>query len=269
MNNVFKTFKPKNSLIGKYVDYYYLDVKPENSFLEFECYPHFNTAISLYQSHKRLDDSSVVFESSTSPLQIFTPIRDKLLTVKQKGKVYRIVVVFQPLGVQQFFRNLDFSDYLINLKFFDEQELSLLFTTNDVSALTKILDSILLKRYKKYENAILENSMNYIFDNNEELSIEDLALQLNISRRHLNRVFNHHFGVSSKRFQNIVLFRKILNQKLFENPERSFTALAQEFYYSDQSHLIKTFQNFTSKSPKKLVDEGTHLGNEDTFWKIL
>lgn len=268
MNNVFKTFKPKNSLIAKYVDYYYLDVKPKNSFFEFECYPHFNTTISLYQSHKKLDDSSVIFDANTSPLQIFTPIRDKVLTVKQRGKVYRIVIVFQPLGVQQFFRKLDFSNYLINFKFFKEQELNLLFMTKKISTLTKVLDYLLLKRYKKYENVILENSIHCIFNNNEELLIEGLALKLNVSRRHLNRIFNHHFGVSIKKFQNIVFFRKTLNQKLFKNPEKSFTALAHEFYYSDQSHLIKTFQNFTSKSPKKLVDEGTHLGNEDTFWKI-
>lgn len=268
MNNVFKTFKPKNSLIAKYVDYYYLDVKPKNSFFEFECYPHFNTTISLYQSHKKLDDSSVIFDANTSPLQIFTPIRDKVLTVKQKGKVYRIVIVFQPLGIQQFFRKLDFSDFLINFKFFDTRELNLLFTTEDISILTEILDFMLLERYQKYENVILENSIHYIFNNNEDLLIEDLALKLNVSRRHLNRVFNQHFGVSIKKFQNIVFFRKILNQKLFENPKKSFTALAYEFYYSDQSHLIKTFQNFTSKSPKKIVREGTHLGNEDTFWKI-
>lgn len=268
MNNIFKTFRPENPLIAKYIDYYYLDIKPENSFFEFDCYPHFNTTISLYQSHKKLDDSSVVFETNISPLQIFTPIRDKVLTVKQKGKVYRIVIVFQPLGIQQFFRNLDFSDYLTNFKFFNEQELSPLFMTKNISILTKTLDCMLLERYKKYENVILEKSINYIFNNNEGLLIEDLALKLNVSRRHLNRIFNQHFGVSIKKFQNIVFFRKILNQKLFENPEKSFTALAHEFYYSDQSHLIKTFQNFTSKSPKKIVDGGTHLGNEDTFWKI-
>ncbi len=270
MNTIFKTFKPQNPLVKKYVDYYYLDKKIENVSLEFECYPHFNNTISLYKSHKMLKDRSVVFENNINPLQIFTPIRDKVLSVKQKGQVHRIVIVFQPLGIQQFFKKLDFSDYLIDFRFFNQKELNLLFETEDVFELREMLDSFLLKRYENYENVILENSMSCIFNSDEYLfSTEALALKLNVSRRHLNRVFNQVFGISVKKFQKIVVFRKLLNQKLFENPEKSFTSLAHEFYYSDQSHLIKTFQEFTSKSPKKLVDEGTHLGNEDTFWKIL
>ncbi len=268
VNDIFKTFKPQNTHIAKYVDYYYLDVKPDNISHEFECYPHFNTTISLYQSHIRLGDKTVIFQENTSPLQIFTPIRDKLLSVKQKGKVYKIVIVFKPFGVQQFFKNIDFSDYLIDFNFFNEKELKSLFKTKDTAILTELLDDFLLKRYNKHKNIILEKSIAYILDNHADLLVEDLSLQLNISRRHLNRVFKHHFGVPVKKFQKIVIFRQVLNQKLFENPEKSFTALAHEFYYSDQSHLIKTFQHFTSKSPNKLVNEGTHLGNEDTFWKI-
>ena len=28
MNELFETFKPQNSIIKKYIDYYYLDIKP-------------------------------------------------------------------------------------------------------------------------------------------------------------------------------------------------------------------------------------------------
>ncbi len=270
MSEIFKTFKPQNSLIAKYIDYYYLDFKPKNVLREFECYPHFNNTISLYKSHKRLNDGSILFEDNSCPLQIFTPIRDKILPIKQKGKIHRIVIVFQPLGVQQFFKDLDFSGYLIDFNFFNQRELTSLFEIEDIFKLREMLDSFLLKRYENYENIILENSMTCIFSNDEYLlSTEALALKLNVSRRHLNRVFNQVFGVSVKKFQKIVVFRKLLNRKLFENPEKTFTSLAHEFYYSDQSHLIKTFQEFTLKSPKKFIDEGTHLGNEDTFWKIL
>ena len=57
-------------------------------------------------------------------------------------------------------------------------------------------------------------------------------------------------------------------KKLFENTEQSFTDLAYEFNYSDQSHLNKAFKNFTSNSPKNFLKKGTLLGNEDTFWHL-
>jgi AraC-like DNA-binding protein len=91
---------------------------------------------------------------------------------------------------------------------------------------------------------------------------------LNVSRRHLNRIFKAHFGVSVKRFNEIVVFRKTLEQKLSEHPEDSFTTLAHTFNYYDQSHLNKVFKNFTSNSPKLFFKNGTLLGNEDTFWHL-
>lgn len=266
---IFNTFKPKNSLISKYVSYYYLDINTENQVLKFDCFPHFNHTISVYQSHHRSERGKMIYRKNGTPFQIFTPTRDEILTVEQIGKVHRIVIVFNPLGIQQFYRKLDFSDYIFNYPFFNEEELNAIFSTNNTSTLTDKLDHFLLKRYQYYTSTLIENSLSILFNIEEEpLLIKDLANHLQVTTRHLNRVFQQHFGVSVKKFQQIILFRKALNQKLFENPEQNFTEIAHDLCYNDQSHLIKTFQNFTSKSPKKFIREGTHLGNEDTFWNI-
>ena len=105
MKETFDTFKPKNLTIKEYVDYYYLDIKPNNVINEFQCFPHFNNTISLYKSHIRLKNGKIKFKETAKPFQIFTPIREKVLNVKQSGKVYRIVIVFHPLGIQQFYEN--------------------------------------------------------------------------------------------------------------------------------------------------------------------
>ena len=54
MNDIFETFKPESSLISKYIDYYYLDVKLNNIKTEFDCFPHFINTLSLYKSHVKL-----------------------------------------------------------------------------------------------------------------------------------------------------------------------------------------------------------------------
>lgn len=81
MKEIFETFKPKNSTVKKYVDYYYLDVKLDNEINEFQCFPHFNNTISVYKSHKLLKNREVAFDETAKPLQIFTPIREKVLNM--------------------------------------------------------------------------------------------------------------------------------------------------------------------------------------------
>lgn len=268
MKEIFETFKPKNILIKKYVDYYYLDIKPNNEVNEFQCFPHFNNTISLYQSHIRSEKGEVIFNETANALQIFTPVRQKLLNVKQIGKVYRIVIVFHPLGIQQFYENLNFADYITTFEFLKPNELKEVFSTTDLNILADSLDSIFEKRFKYCENSILNQSIQYIFENCENFSVADLSTKIGISRQHLNRSFQSQLGVSVKKFHEIVLFRKTVNNKLFEDPNRNFTELAYEFNYNDQSHLNKAYRNFTENSPKSFFKKGTILGTEDTFWTL-
>lgn len=268
MEEIFETFKPKNVLIKKYVDYYYLDVKPNNHINEFQCFPHFNNTISLYKSHLRSENGEIIFEENAKALQIFTPIRQKILNVKQTGKVYRIVIVFHPLGIQQFYENLNFTDYITTFEFFNQNELSQIFLTADPDLLTDSLDTFLEKRFKHFENSILDQSIQYVFNNCENFTVADLSDTIGISRQHLNRNFQSFLGVSVKKFREIVLFRKTVNNKLFDEPKRNFTQLAYEFNFNDQSHLNKTYKNFTESSPKSFFNKGTIIGTQDTFWRL-
>ena len=268
MQEIFETFKPVNSIVREYVDYYYLDIKPNNIVNEFQCFPHFNNTISLYKSHVKLDTGEMIFEDSAKSFQIFTPIREKILSVKQSGPVYRIVIVFHAFGIQQFYRNLNFADYVMGESFFNEQELGALFSTENTGILTELLDCFLQKRFQKFDNSILEQTIKYIFKNYEDFAVTKIAGELGISRQHLNRVFQSHLGVSVKKFHEIVVFRQTINQKLFKDPNESFTRLAHGFNYNDQSHFNKTYKILTENSPKSFFSKGTVLGREDTFWHL-
>lgn len=268
MNEIFETFKPKNSTVKKFVDYYYLDIKPNNTTNEFRCFPHFNNTLSLYKSHIRLNSGEMVFKETANPFQIFTPIRQKVLTVKQSGYVYRIVIVFHTLGIQQFFKKLDFSDYIIDYGFFSQKELSDLFSTTDTEILLGLADSYLEKRFREFENRILQKTVQYIFSHYNDFLVTAVSKEIGVSRQHLNRVFQTHLGISVKKFREIVLFRQSINKKLFENPDRSFTELAYEFNFNDQSHFNKTYKSLTENTPKAFFTRGTVLGEEDTFWHL-
>jgi len=264
MQEIFETFKPKNSTVKKFISYYYLDIKENNKVNTFTSFPHYNNSISIYKSHLRSKKNEMVFNENLKPFQIFTPIRENTLKVTQLGKVHRIVIVFHPLGINHFFTGIDFSSLLYNHNFFSEKELSLLFSTNSIQKSTQYLDAFLEKRLKIFTNEILQKSIVSIFETTQDFSVENLSIKLNISRQHLNRIFKNHMGVSVKVFHKIVKFRKTLNKKLQSNS--NLTEIAYEFDYNDQSHLIKTYKSLTKNTPKSFFSKGTSIGNEDIFW---
>lgn len=268
MKEMFQTFKPKNALVERYVSYYYLDIKPHNKVTKFQCFPHFNTTISIYKSHIRLATGEMKYESEAKPFQIFTPIRENVLQVVQSGPIYRIVLVFKPLGIQQFFEDLNFCDYIKDFDFFQPSEVADFFSTLDVEVLTNFLDQSLVKRIQKTKYPVLQDAIDYSLEATEFVAVGGLAEKLNVSRQHLNRLFRSHFGVSTKKFLDIVLFRKSINKKLFENPSGTFTELTYDLNFSDQSHFTKTYKSLTAHSPKFFFNNGTVLGEEDTFWHL-
>ena len=265
---IFETFKPKNEIVKQYIQYYYLEIDDKNIHREFTCFPHFNTAISLYSSHKRNEDATIEFQKSLSPIQIFTPIRKNIFTVKQIGKIHRIVIVFNPLGIQHFFKDLNFSDFITDFSFFSKDEIIQLFENQNIEILTDLLDSFLIKNFNENENTILKKAVNTILEKNQDLNITELSEQLQISRRHLNRLFNENLGLNVKSFQEIVRFRNAMTHKIFQKPLDNFTEISYEYNFSDQSHLNKLFSKLTHNSPTKFLKNGKYLGSEDIFWHL-
>jgi AraC-like DNA-binding protein len=267
-NSFFQTFGPINSVVSRFVSYYYVDIKPENTRTEFTCFPHYNNSISLYRSHIRTEKGEMLFDAEAPAYQIFTPIRTKPMRVRQLGKVHRVVIVFNPLGMQQFYRGLDVSKLLVAQHFFDPAEIRQLFSTVDPVEIASLLDGFLFKRYQLYLQEIVSRSIESVFLNLTDFSVEALAEELMVSRRHLSRIFKTNLGVSVKQFHNIVLFRRAMEEKMSIPVKTNFTRLAYELNFSDQSHLNKMFKKLTQTSPNEFFRNGTALGDRDLFWRL-
>lgn len=267
MNNTFITFKPQCQEIQKYVDYYYLGSRPCNELRIYDCFAHYNTTISLYQSHKRLEDNSgVEYQDNGEFLQLYTPIRQDTLRVTQKGAVYRIVIVFHPLGVNHFFADLDHMTTCTIVDLFSKEELLELFQSGDPFVLSAMLDGFLQNRFKEFENKLLIQAVQSIVEDYLEIHINDLASSLEISRQYLNRLFTQHLGLSAKKFQQLVRFRKSFQTKMFSQEKIDWSTAAYENGFSCPSHLNKLYKSITGYTPCSFLSKGTLIGQEDTFW---
>lgn len=107
------------------------------------------------------------------------------------------------------------------------------------------------------QDAITKFAVTEIFRGKGEISFDTLLKQLQLSERTLERRFKQSIGVSAKLFSRICRFQESLNQ-LRKNNYQKLSDIAYENGYSDQSHFIRTFKEFTGVSPfdyKKQLSE--------------
>jgi len=93
---------------------------------------------------------------------------------------------------------------------------------------------------------------------NEFIPIDELARQLNMSRRSLERKFTASVGLSPRLFTRIIRFNKALNL-IADRNFSSFTCVAHTGGFYDQAHFIKDFKEFTGLNPKQYFSENLEM----------
>lgn len=272
---VFKTFKSSSSLLEKYISYYYVDIADcENYHSEYICYPHYNNTISLYKNHEGIFHSGrafINFKSSAAPLQIFTPLRESTLKVTQKGPIHKIGIVFKSFGINQFLDNSIPINEVISspaFYFFENDFILSLFENDDLGQIASALDEALVKRLSPIQNIYIEKTILFFEAHGSEFTIDELAVELGISRKHLNRVFKKYIGTSVQKYRSIFKFRQLMSHKFNSHYNDNLTTLAHRCDYTDQSHFIKHCKLLTGLTPLRFFRECKILGTEGTFWKF-
>ena len=100
-------------------------------------------------------------------------------------------------------------------------------------------------------NALAEHAVKVLENRNGQVKVKELAEQLGVSRRTLERLFAEHVGVAPKKFARILHFQNSLTT-LRARRFRDSAELAFACGYSDQSHLIKDFKALTGRLPSQL-----------------
>lgn len=124
----------------------------------------------------------------------------------------------------------------------------------------EVLEKFLLAKRQEFkiDNEPVEYCVDAIIKSIGSINIHDLAENLDIGRRQLERRFTAAVGISPKLFGRITRFQNIL--QLIENKEfKSFTTIAYEGGFYDQAHFIKDFKDFTGLNPKQYFSENLEM----------
>lgn len=84
--------------------------------------------------------------------------------------------------------------------------------------------------------------------------IRELASDLHVSERQLERLFKQQIGVGPKQFSSLARFHNALRQLPFAN---SWAGLAAEAGYADQAHFIRSFAAYAGTTPGQYRVERT------------
>lgn len=192
-----------------------------------------------------------VYGQTTTPGEIYAP-----------GSFKTLGVYFQPSALPAVFgfdadeltnSCLDFN--LLMAPLYEQ-----LLNTAPIDKQIELLASFLFASIQKNKAVVspdIQYSLRQIYTTGGGVSLLSLQESLRISERSLQRKFKQHVGVPPKLFSRICRFQVSLNQ-LRNRQYRKLSDVAFENDYADQSHHIRSFQEFAGCTPhqyQKQVNE--------------
>jgi AraC-like DNA-binding protein len=104
----------------------------------------------------------------------------------------------------------------------------------------------------KIPNGKLISSIDLLFKNRGNVSITEICQQHNISRKHLNFLFQEYLGISAKMLSSLNRFQLILRTISKSRPDK-LTTIAYELDFFDQAHFNNNFKRFTGLKPMTYI----------------
>ncbi|MBC9795942.1 helix-turn-helix domain-containing protein [Sinomicrobium weinanense] len=132
-------------------------------------------------------------------------------------------------------------------KYVKEQLLASQNTENRIEVMSRfLLDLITRKKITMDESITYATSR--LTQSKGDLSLKALRTDIRVSERTFERKFREHVGISPRLYARICRFRSAMMQLQSEDYSR-LSDIAYDNGYADQSHFIRTFQEFTGYTP--------------------
>lgn len=245
-------------------------------FVRCYSYREFNTkGLQLIKPWHASHEMSMAFFFKAKPLQLTDRQTGKILKGGNYGDVIGLgtqyngemlfngcyaffEIYFRPNGFNRIFRfpSNEITNHIIHddeifdpgVKIFFEQ----LCAAKGLIEMGSMADAYLLTYFKKQKSGNYKEGFtvisNLILKNEGTINIEQLAYDMNMSKRNFERRFAEQIGTSPKLFCCITRFNHAFDLKL-KNPKSSWTSIAYECGYFDQVHLDKDFKRFAGNVP--------------------
>jgi len=175
------------------------------------------------------------------------------------GHFRLVLTVFSPSGLYPFIQR-DVSDFTnkvipfhrLELPVFDGEFSKKLMLQTDGHQAVKMIEEEIIRYVKQQKEFRILNNIDSVIaeivKSKGNIAISGLGSNLGISQRVLELEFKKQVGLSPKMFSRIVRFNNLMKNMSQKEKLDSFEFIT-EMGYTDQSHLIKDFVEFTGMPP--------------------
>lgn len=266
-NHNIKKYKPKNSILGKYIAFYY-DYELIDE--EYFAFPSDNNVVVAFENSETFylkNHLKVLKNSSKSPSFYALNKFSKPLFIKTSGKIKEFVVIFKPYGLAQFLQSSFYGNPFFKVPEFNTVlELYPQFFSYSTSRKIEIFETFLLEALSEKKDLNIVVKSIYLM-RNTDVSIEYIAKQCNCSYKKLYRLYKIHCGTTPMVVKKNIRFRNAL--KRIKNKDLKLSDIAIDLGYYDQAIFNKAFKQLTGENPKQFLKNISVLSEKDMYFKTL
>lgn len=219
-------------------------------------YIHAAEPVNTFFEEKKINLETGFYVGYTSITVELTHKRMKAAGASVFPAYFKAILGIRPLDILDRFTRLEEIDAL--------KEVGSLLATPDHRVMFGLFEQYITDQLDKHQldGNLLQIYERLISPGGSRLTVEELAAHLGYSTRNLHSRFTQCFGMSPKKFIRLVRFSRAL-QCMYDNTEdRTFSSIAHEAGYHDQSHLIKDFKAICGKTPKEISGNPTSLSSK-------
>lgn len=280
MTNQFHTIAPCDDLKKYVACYYFLKSDDPNFNSRHYSFPHTYNALTIYKdsSFNSKPSNFSAVQSSTPNYQLFIQVKQQApLMVNISGRINRVTILFKDFGINHFISEpLSIAMGYGENQFTSWQEdpifpsfIERLFNADGAKDKAKIMDSFLLQRFKPVSLLYLRDAVSLLCDFEQNLPIEKIAEQFDVSLRSFNRKFKEVLSVSPVEYRRIAQFRSSIENKLFQSQFKRLTDIGYESHFYDQSYFNKIYQKLAGTNPKKFFNSIDRIGDDQLIFQFI
>lgn len=191
------------------------------------------------------------------PLRFIVGQMTRPVLISPTGRIDILGVRFAPGGALPFIRIPlnELTDSIVNLSDIDPALDREIAECSNPEMVESLLTRLLVSRY--FPNSEVRSATSYIVNSNGRVPVDQLANEIGISGRQLERRFLREVGLPPKLLSRILRFQQVF--RAVEHPAMNWAAVAADCGYFDQAHLIRDFRQFAGRTPSIQFEDFTRF----------
>jgi AraC-like DNA-binding protein len=197
------------------------------------------------------------------PLAFVSGLSSRFMDATTQGSSGVIAVEFQPYGACNFFRfplkelenlSVHLADIFAGEVCFIEEQIS---ECADTKSRVNIIEKFLIEKLNPIRDCdfyLAKKAVELIQQTHGQIQSNQLAAQLAVTSKSLERKFASLVGKSPKQFAQIVRFQEVMNGLINQHPQY-LTEYAFNNGFFDQSHFIREFKDFSGYTPGEFIKQ--------------